>query len=140
MKTRFYLFILAFFLLANLQSCGSMARYDPIAYTQIIDAENEALLLMNLATQDFSKHRKTVSEVQKKIHKAYLYDKNRPKNEITAAMWELMLDPKANLWGGFIEKWKKDGKLSPAFVQEAKIIVQKNFDKIAQLESKKIKP
>ena len=68
------------------------------------------------------------------------YEKHRPKNQITAKMWELLNDSTAHLYGGFINRWRVQKKLGAAFIQNQKIIVGKAFDQIAELESGKIKP
>lgn len=119
-------------------SCNTISHFDQVAYSQITSVESDVLSLMDKATEDYSEHMQEIGEVSNKIQKAYLYDKNRPKNKITEKMWDLMNDPNGNLYGGFSFRWKEEGKLGKGFISEAKIQIQKNFDKIAQLESKKI--
>jgi hypothetical protein len=133
--------ILLAFLLSTIIVCGcnTIAHFDQTAYNQIVSVEADALTLMDKATDDFSKHEREVDEFSTKMTKAYLYDKNRPKNLISDKMWELMIDPGGHLLGGFLKRWKSEKKLGKAFVEESKKLVQENFDRIAQLESKKIK-
>jgi hypothetical protein len=69
----------------------------------------------------------------------YEYEKNRPKNEITLKMWDVILNPDGHLLGGFIKRWKNEKKLNAVFIQEEKKMVGEAFDQIAGLESHKIK-
>ncbi|MBS1756580.1 MAG: hypothetical protein JSU03_04830 [Bacteroidetes bacterium] len=142
MKTKMIKVCIVLTMFITIQTgCNSLiAHFDQAAYTQIVSVESDALTLMDKATEDYSLHKSEAEEVAGKIQKAYLYDKNRPKNKITAEMWNLIIDPGGHLYGGFIARWKAEGKLNPTFIGEAKNKVQENFDRIAQLESKKIKP
>lgn len=49
-----------------------------------------------------------------------------------------MMSDSAHLYGGFVKFWKDRHKVSKAFITEAKEQVAQNFDRIAELESKKI--
>jgi len=71
------------------------------------------------------------------LAKAYEYVKGIPHNEISAQMWERMLDPNRYLLGGFLERWRKNGPLSAAFVKDEKKQVSEGFDKIICLEANK---
>jgi hypothetical protein len=137
MKRHVFILLSCFMLYAT--GCSTIAQFDQVAYAQVTSVESDALTLMDKATEDYSLHSKEVDEVNSKLLKAYLYDKNRPKNTITTSMWELLLKPGGNLYGGFIQRWKAEKKLGATFISEAKLKVQENFDRIAQLESKKIK-
>ncbi len=132
-------FLLTFFSVLVISGCSSIAHFDEMSYNQITSVESDALSLMDKATEDYSIHKTEIDDVSNKIQRAYLYDKNRPKNKITEEMWNLIIDPNGHLYGGFIAKWKADGKLHAVFIAEAKKKMQENFDRIAQLESKKIK-
>jgi hypothetical protein len=118
-----------------------IAAYDQYAYTQATSIKVDALNLMDLATEEYASHQKEVKAVQTNIQKIYEYEKNRPKNEITALMWQKMMDTSGHLFGGFINRWKNENHLNEAFIEEAKNkIIGPAFDQIAELESKKIKP
>ena len=141
MRTIFFNFFLLLAILSTgaFQGCDTIAHFDQAAYTQITSVESDALSLMDKATEDYSIHKQEIDDVSNKIQKAYFYDKNRPKNKITEEMWKLIIDPNGHLYGGFLARWKAEGKLGAAFIDEAKKKMQENFDRIAQLESKKIK-
>jgi hypothetical protein len=132
------IFLLTFFSAITFSSCSSIAHFDQVAYTQITAVESDALSMMDKATEEYPLHKPEIDIISNRIQQAYLYDKNRPKNKITEEMWNLIIDPNGHLYGGFIARWKSEGKLKPVFIEEAKKKVQENFDRIAQLESKKI--
>jgi len=94
---------------------------------------------MDLATNDYATHSKEVKELQTQLQKICEYEKNRPKNEITLKQWDILLDPEGHLSGGYLKRWEIQKTLSKTFVNEAKKLVDKSFDQIAGLESKKIK-
>jgi len=87
---------------------------------------------------------KDISKLNVAWAKGYEYDKNRPRNEMTRQMWEVLLfkspsDPRNGIWPRFLEEWKAAGTLKPAEITNDKEDVDRAFDKIIQLESGKIK-
>jgi len=134
----FHLSIYLFFTILFF-SCSTISKFDQYAYTQATSIKVDALNLMSLATDDYNLHTEEVKKVQTQIEKIYEYEKNRPKNSVTTKMWGNMLDSSGRLFGGFIQYWKKKGKLKPANIENEKEMISYSFDQIAQLESKKIK-
>ena len=130
---------LAIIFLFGLYSCTSISHFDKTAYEQITSVEADALKLMDKAVTEYSANTKEIEEVKGNMQKAYFYDKNRPKNKITAQMWQVIIDPDGQSFGNFIQRWENEKNLRKVFIQEAKKKVQEHFDRIAQLESKKIK-
>lgn len=127
-------------ILLSFAACATISSFDQYAYTQTTSVKVDALNTMDLATTDFASNEKAVKELQTKLQKVYEYEKNRPKNEITLKMWNVLLDTNGHLIGGFLNRWENEKKLNPVFVREAKKIVGDAFDQIAGLESHKIKP
>ena len=125
-------------LLFLLNSCVSTASFDQYAYAQTTAVKVEAIDLMSNATQNVSGFTDQIRDVDLKLKKIYEYEKNRPKNGVTVKMWDLLLDPGKNLYGGFIKRWQTDSTLSKTFIDEAKKLIGSGFDKVAELESKKI--
>jgi hypothetical protein len=121
-------------------SCVSISSFDQYAYAQTTSIKVDALNIMDLAIEDFNMHQADVNEFSTKLQKVYEYEKNRPKNEITIKLWDKLLDPNGHLLGGFLSRWEKEKKLGDTFITEEKKLVDKAFDQIAGLESKKIKP
>ena len=125
--------------LLGYSGCVTISPFDQYAYAQTTSIKVDALNLMDLANDDFSKHQSGVMEFQTKLRKVYEYEKNRPKNEISVKLWDILIDTSGNLLGGFLSRWKKENKLNVTFINNEKDLVGKAFDQISGLESKKIK-
>ena len=125
--------------LVALVGCASISAFDQQAYVYTTSVKVDALNVMDLATNDFANQAKEVKVLQTQLQKIYEYEKNRPKNEITLKQWDILLNPEGHLLGGFLKRWETQKTLSKTFVNEAKKLVDKAFDQIAGLESKKIK-
>ncbi len=120
-------------------SCATISTFDQHSYIQTTSIKVDALEIMDLAKEDYSMHERSVKEFQNKLQKIYEYEKNRPKNEVTIKLWDILLDTNGHLLGGFINRWQKEKKLNETFIVEAKKLIGKSFDQISGLESKKIK-
>ena len=92
---------------------------------------------MDKATTPYESKTKEIEDTQKEITKAYEYDKHRKLNQITIKMWDKMLDPNANLWGGFIKRWKDKSILGSKYIQFKKVQIGEGFDQIIELEQGK---
>jgi hypothetical protein len=119
--------------------CAIISPFDQHAYERTTSLKVDALHVMSMATEDYTAHTQDIETLQLNLQKAYEYEKNRPKNEITTQMWALLLNPGEHLLGGFLTLWKEEGKLSETAVLRSQQQVGEAFDKIAGLESKKIK-
>ena len=133
-------FFLTGSLMAMLVSCSTISKFDQYAYTQTTSLKVDAINVMGLATDSFSLHRADVAGVQTDISKMLEYERNRPKNTINEKMWTMIQDSTGHLFGGFIARWQKNGKLDTVFVKESQQLIGSTFDQISQLESGKIKP
>jgi hypothetical protein len=134
-----YLLLLSAIFFGAWQGCSTISTFDQYAYTQTTSLKVDALALMGKATEDAAMHTDALEQLTIKIDKAYEYEKGRPKNEITTRMWDVLKNPERNLLGGFVKRWREKGKLSQAFIDEAKELVAEAFDLISGLESQKIK-
>lgn len=123
-----------------LNACASISGFDQYAYIQSTSLKVDAMALMDLATEEYAAHAPVVKDLQRKIEKAYEYEKHRPKNSLSAGLWEKLKDPRGNLLGGFLLLWKEEGKAGKVYILEKKKQVGQAFDIISELESKKIKP
>lgn len=121
-------------------ACQTISTYDQAAYEHATNAKVEAVALMDNATTSYSEHAREVAALKLTLQKAYEYDKGRPVNQITIALWDKLLDPSRDLLGGFLREWKEDGPLLPKYVANKKDQVASAFDVLIQLESGKIKP
>jgi hypothetical protein len=131
--------LIAFAALTLLLSCATISKFDQYSYTQATSLKVDALNVMGNATDSFKLHQAQVATVQTELNKIYEYEKNKPKNTVTTKMWVVMVDSTGNLFGGFITRWQKEGKLDTAFIKESQIIIGQSFDQISELESGKIK-
>jgi hypothetical protein len=125
----------------SITACAlSVDRFDSLAYQNATSLKVDSLMLIGKATQSYSTHKGSVESLKVAVEKAYEYAKGRTKNEEVTEQWALMKDPGKNLLGGFLARWEDKGKLSAAFVTEAKKLISTGFDEIIGLESGKIKP
>lgn len=126
-------------LAAMVMGCATISLFDQHAYERTTALKVDALHVMSAATEDYKAHEQEIEVLQLNLQKAYEYEKNRPDNEVTTQMWVLLLNPGEHLLGGFFTLWKEEGKLGETAITRAKQQVGEAFDKIAGLESKKIK-
>lgn len=120
--------------------CTTISRFDQYAYSQATSLKVDALNVMNAAAEPYENHQAEVTKVQIAIAKIYEYERSRPKNSISEKMWTILRDSSGHLFGGFIKRWQREGKLDAVFIKEAQNLVGQSFDQIAGLESGKIKP
>ncbi|MDR0737640.1 MAG: hypothetical protein LBF39_01045 [Prevotellaceae bacterium] len=129
---------LAVIMLLAFAQCAVISPFSQHAYMQTTSLKVDALNVMGMAEEPYSDHEAEVITLRTNLQKQYEYERNRPKNAISTAMWEKLLDEKA-LLGGFLNRWKEERTLGKYYIEEEKKLVAEAFDKIAGLESKKIK-
>jgi hypothetical protein len=124
-----------------ISSCTSTrtALFDPYSYQKTTEIKVEASKLMNKATTPYNTHKEEVETLQLNIEKLVEYEKNKPNNEISSAMWKILTDKEKNLFAGFFKRWEMKGFLSPIFLEESKKQVSDALDLLIQYEIKKDK-
>ncbi len=121
-------------------SCASISHFDQYAYTQTTSLKVDALNIIVLAeTTPYDSCVEKIQNLGTNLQKAYEYEKNRPKNEISIKLWEKLLNKDGHLLGGYFERWKKEGKVNSVVVSESIESIGEAFDQISGLESNKIK-
>lgn len=130
--------LVAMVILASCQSIRT-AVFDQYSYQKTTELKVEALMIMGNATSQYEEHQEIVEKLLLDIEKLKEYEKNKPNNEITFAMWKVFTDKEKNLLGGFLKRWKDKQTLSPIFVEEAKKQTEAAFDLLIQYEIKKDK-
>jgi hypothetical protein len=120
-------------------SCATISGFDQYAYTQTTSLKVDALSLMASAADSFPLHAAEAARMQTELSKQVEYEKNRPKNRITEKMWSLLTDSTGHLYGGYMKRWQREGKLDTAFIRISRELVGQSFDQISQLESGKVK-
>ncbi|WP_407557697.1 hypothetical protein [Winogradskyella sp. 4-2091] len=124
-----------------LVSCQSLktAVFDQYSYQQAISLKVEGLNLMDEAVNDFTQHAAEVKTLRLDLQKIMEYEKNKPDNEVSYAMWKSIANEERNLLAGFLKRWKEKNQLSQVFIDEAKIQVSESIDLIIKYEGQKNK-
>ncbi len=122
-------------------SCDSTrtALFDPYSYQKTTEIKVEAIKIMDKATTPYQNHKQEVEALFLEIEKLIEYEKNKPNNEITFAMWQVFDDKEKNLLAGFFKRWDSKEILSPDFIDESKKQILIAFDLLIQYEIKKDK-
>jgi hypothetical protein len=122
-------------------SCVSTktALFDQYSYQKTTELKVETANLMTKAATPYASHKEEVETLLLNIEKLTEYEKNKPNNEITFAMWKVLNDKEKNLLAGFFKRWEKKGILSPIFLDESKKQVLGTLDLLIQYEIKKDK-
>ena len=139
MKTLKITFILL--TMVALTSCQSLktAIFDQYSYQKTTELKVETLSVMGNATTMYKNQEEIVKKLLLDIEKLKEYEKNKPNNEITFAMWTIFTDKEKNLVGGFFKLWEEKQTLSPVFIEESKKQITEAFDLLIQYEIKKDK-
>lgn len=142
-KNIFYVFFIALFCGSMfLQSCGGagMVPRDEYSLEQNDIIRADAINVIKRGASNYSDMSSQIEELKGKVNALTEYEREKgEKNMKTVKMWETMMDPNQALLGGFLNKWKTEGKLNNTFVREMLGVVDDNFKKIIKLEKKKKK-
>ncbi|MFC6097343.1 hypothetical protein ACFPVY_11875 [Flavobacterium qiangtangense] len=138
LKNKYFAIVLFTMTIVSCESTRT-AVFDQYSYQKTTELKVETSKLMDKATTPFSKNTAEVEALLLNIEKLSEYEKNKPNNEITFAMWNVLSDPEKNLVGGFFKRWKEKETLSPTFVTESKKQVLEALDLLIQYEIKKDK-
>lgn len=132
---------LILFTLMAIASCQSIktALFDHYSYQKTTAIKTEMLLLMDKSDFAYELQKENVAQLLLEIAKLKEYERNKPNNEITYEMWNLLTDTEKNLIGGYFKFWEEKQTLSPEFTQEAKIQITEALDVLIQYEIKKDK-
>lgn len=127
------------FALLLLAGCAPLiADYSLEAYKNATTLKAETLDLMDKSSGSYTSHKKEIDTLTTKINVAYEFAAGTPYNQISAAQWQLLRDPKGSLYGGYIAYWKQRGSIPrPVARMEAKALIGKAFDEIICLEANK---
>ncbi|EDP95419.1 hypothetical protein U8527_17170 [Kordia algicida OT-1] len=139
MKTRFYAVYLSVVALLLVSSCTSLRApvFDQYSYQKGTELKVDATRLMDKATMQYVSQTEAIEHLEGELAKMLEYQKNRPNNQISYAMWKMMANPDKKFIAGFLKRWKEEGKLSSFFINEAKGQVVEALDLILQYEGKK---
>lgn len=114
-------------------------EYSLEAYKAATTLKAETLALVDKADQPYSAHAKEVEVLSTRIDAAYEFAAGRPLNQTAAQQWQILRSPDRNLYGGFVAHWRSQGRVSPAFRDNAKELIGQAFDYIICLEANRQK-
>jgi hypothetical protein len=139
MKTRFYLVYLSAIALLLVTSCASLrtAAFDQYSYQKGTEIKVDATRLMDKATMQYDSQTAAIVNLETELDKMVEYEKNKPDNQISYAMWKMIADPNKKFIGGFLKLWKEKGTVGSFFITEAKGQIVEALDLVLQYEGKK---
>lgn len=122
-------------------SCDSTrtALFDSYSYQKTTEIKVEAIKIMDKAVTPYQNQKQEIEALFLEIEKLQEYEKNKPSNEITFAMWQVLNDKEKNLLAGFFKHWESKEVLSPLFIDESKKQILNAFDLLIQYEINKDK-
>ncbi len=128
-------------LMVVLSSCMATktALFDHYSYQKTTEIKVETSNLMDKSSTSYTDNKIAIEKLLLEVQKLIEYEKNKPNNEITFAMWTILNDKEKNLLAGFFSRWQEKEKLSPAFAIEAKKQTMEALDLLIQYEVKKDK-
>jgi hypothetical protein len=126
-------------ILTVLLSCQATktALFDQYSYQKTTELKVETVNLIDKSTTAFADNKVAVEKLHLDIEKLIEYEKNKPNNELTFAMWQILNDKEKNLLAGFFKRWEQKGTMSAIFVSEAKKQIIEGMDLLIQFEIKK---
>ncbi len=139
MKTKI---LLLFSICTLLWSCESTrtAIFDQYSYQKTIELKVETKQLLGKSSQVYEANEAEINQLLLNVAKLTEYEKNKPNNETSYEMWQLMANEEKNLLAGFFKYWKEKKTVSTAFKEEAEKQIMEAFDVLIQFEVKKDKP
>jgi hypothetical protein len=114
-------------------------RYDPVGHEYAITIKEKALALLDKAGESFSLHRDAVYQLMTSVERAYEHARVKYKNDGITGIWDVMRSPEANRLARFMLDWEKEDILDATYIQEAKKLLQENFDLLIKIEESKKK-
>lgn len=139
LKLKYFAFLILFSLIFSSCSLTRTALFDQYSYEKTIEVKVATNRLINKAVTPYVVHKEEVENLFLDIEKLIEYEKNKPNNDITFAMWKMLTDREKNLLAGFFKRWEVKGIVSKSFLEEFKKQILEAFDLLIQYEVKKDK-
>ena len=112
--------ILSITLLTLITSCAPFTPiYDQYSYQKATEIKVLANQLMDKANKPYEQNLEEITKLYAELEIIKEYEKNRPNNVISYAMWQVLTNKDRYLLVGFFEYWEKKGQLSEVFIEEA---------------------
>ena len=111
------------------------ARYSDTAYQTAKSVKEKSLALIDKARDraDYADFMKQDAQLMEQFDSAIASEQQRAKNRPSVEQWKAM---KAEM-RRFLDLWKTKGKLSPAFVDQQKPLMEKHFETLIKTEQEK---
>ncbi len=139
LKLKHFAFLILFSLIFSSCSLTRTALFDQYSYEKTIELKVATNRLINKGATPYVVHKEEVENLFLDIEKLIEYEKNKPNNDITFAMWKMLADKEKNLLAGFFKRWEVNGIVSKSFLEEFKKQILEAFDLLIQYEVKKDK-
>ncbi|MDA6070436.1 hypothetical protein NJT12_12470 [Flavobacterium sp. AC] len=139
LKLRHLTFLIAVSFVITSCTSTKTALFDHYSYQKTTEIKVETSKLMSQASTPYTSNKEAIEVLFLNIEKLTEYEKSKPNNEITFAMWKILNDKEKNLLAGFFQRWKTKEVLSPTFIEESKKQVLEAVDLLIQYEIKKDK-
>lgn len=138
-KVAFHSVLGPLFALLLLAGCAPLiADYSLEAYKNATTLKAETQALIDKSNELYSIHAKEVDALTTKINAAYEFAAGTPYNQLSAQQWDILRDPKGQLYGAIIAGWKDRKRIPKAKAREEnKLLIGKAFDEIICLEANK---
>ena len=133
----FYVTLLCVFFI----SCNSIktATFDQYSYQKATEIKVETNQLLDNAIYPYENFKNEIEDLKSELNKIVEYEKNKPYNDISLRVWEILSDEERNLLAGFLSRWEQEEQMSNTFVNEAKSQILEAIDVIIKYESNKDK-
>ncbi len=111
------------------------AHYSESASQTAKSVKEKSLALIDKARDraDYADFMKQDAQLMEQFDSAIASEQQRAKNRLSVEQWKAM---KAEM-RRFLDLWKTKGKLSPAFVDQQKPLVEKHFETLIKTEQEK---
>ena len=137
MKTLFK--ITAVFLILTSCQITKIAAYDSYSHQKTVALKVRTDQLISKSQESYTMHQNETTALLLELQQQFAYEKSKPNNAITIAMWSRIIGNEKTLLPQFFILWKQKEKLSPAFTKESTKQINDAFDQIISLETNKEK-
>lgn len=133
--------VVLFSLIVALAACDPLiSPFREQAYQNATTLKAQSLALIAKSEDPYSSHRVAVENLLIEVDAAFEYADGLPRNEVISNQWDILRDPNGNLLGGFAQRWRVSGPLTPFVRDEVAIQVGEAFDAIICVEINKREP
>lgn len=131
-----------FLLLGLILASCLQAAFDQRSLDRTTDLKSKTLTLLDKSAEPFAQHATEVSDLRGQLQAALAAEELRKPNKETVAMWRKILVSDTTSAGSpvaLFNQWRQQGTVNPVFLSQARPVVEKNFDRIIELENAKTK-